>query len=187
MTDPIPGCEAAPKDESDLFEWSSTIQGPENSPYMGGTFLLDIHFPDDYPFKAPKVRLSRKEGWKDDWERRLIPADPLLALAKTRSVSLIRHLFIDQLCSLLYQVKFRTRIYHCNINRKGEICVDILKNNWSAAITLTQLLLSICALLVECNPEDPLEAEIAQQFIRDRSGHDKVAKEWTRKFALRDL
>lgn len=57
MLDPVPGCIAAPKDDTNLFEWSSTIQGPENSPYAGGTFLLDINFAEDYPFKAPKVRL----------------------------------------------------------------------------------------------------------------------------------
>ena len=57
MMEPVDGCIAAPKDESNLFEWSSTIKGPEKSPYAGGTFLMDIRFPEDYPFKAPKVRL----------------------------------------------------------------------------------------------------------------------------------
>lgn len=56
MMEPVDGCMAAPKDDSNLFEWSSTIQGPSKTPYEGGTFLMDIHFPEDYPFKAPKVR-----------------------------------------------------------------------------------------------------------------------------------
>ena len=81
------------------------------------------------------------------------------------------------------RVSFRTRIYHCNINRHGGICLDILANKWSPVLTVSHVLLSICSLLAEANPQDPLVAPIAQQFLKDRAAHDKVAKEWTRRFA----
>ena len=52
------GLSAGPKDDSDLFKWEASLQGPEGSPFEGGTFKLELEFPKDYPFKPPKAVLK---------------------------------------------------------------------------------------------------------------------------------
>ncbi len=130
---PVSNCSAGPKN-SDLTHWQATIFGPEDTPYFGGVFELDIKFTDEYPFKPPKVY-------------------------------------------------FKTPIYHCNINRQGGICLDILKDNWSPALNTSKLLLSICSLLAEPNPNDPLVSEIAELLRNNKNVHDANAREYTLKYA----
>ena len=81
------------------------------------------------------------------------------------------------------RVSFKTRVYHCNINAQGAICLDILKDQWSPALTLSKVLLSICSLLTDANPKDPLVGTIAQQYINNRAEHDKTAADWVKRYA----
>lgn len=108
------------------------------SPYASGVFFLDIHFTQDYPFKPPKyVNSTLKFLQVLDTPQHLSWKTNYLYSYK------IYH----------NRVVFKTKIYHCNIATNGSICLDILKDNWSAALTISKVLLSIVSLMTDPNPK----------------------------------
>ncbi|KAG8078938.1 hypothetical protein GUJ93_ZPchr0007g3387 [Zizania palustris] len=82
------------------------------------------------------------------------------------------------------KMQFITRVWHPNISsQSGAICLDILKDQWSPALTLKTALLSLQALLSAPAPNDPQDAVVAQQYLRDYSTFSATARYWTEAFA----
>jgi len=134
LKEPLENITAGPINEDNLFNWTATLIGPDDTPYAGGLFYLNIHFSTNYPFKAPDI-------------------------------------------------KFNNRIYHPNINETGQICIDILKNEWSSALSIGRVLLSISSLLSDPNPNDPLNVDAANLYKKNIQQFNQKAREYTLKYA----
>ena len=65
--------------------------------------------------------------------------------------------------------------------------LDILNKNWSPALTVSKLLLSISSLLSDPNPDDPLDLRAAEVYNKSREEYFATAKTYTMKYANGEL
>nr|XP_011462660.1 PREDICTED: ubiquitin-conjugating enzyme E2 11-like [Fragaria vesca subsp. vesca] len=80
-------------------------------------------------------------------------------------------------------IKFLTKVYHPNIDENGNIYIDILEEDqWNPIQTIESLLLSICSLLDDPNPVDPLNPS-SNLFKTNKQEFNKMARKWTKNYA----
>lgn len=80
------------------------------------------------------------------------------------------------------RVTFQTPIYHPNIDNKGRICLDLLnmppKGRWRPTFSLQNLLHALRDLLANPNADDPLMADIAQEYKMNRQEFERKARKF---------
>ncbi|KAL3518964.1 hypothetical protein ACH5RR_021553 [Cinchona calisaya] len=81
------------------------------------------------------------------------------------------------------KVVFKTRIYHCNVDSTGNVSLDILKDSWSPALTISKVLIALVSIFTNPDTYKPLVPGIAHLYSTDRAKHDELAAEWTMRFA----
>ena len=56
QSDPLANWTAAPEVDN-MYHWKGVMTGAKDTPYANGKFIFHINFPQDYPFKPPKLKL----------------------------------------------------------------------------------------------------------------------------------
>ncbi|DBA01718.1 TPA: hypothetical protein N0F65_010128 [Lagenidium giganteum] len=74
-------------------------------------------------------------------------------------------------------VKFITKMFHPNIYNDGQICLDILQNQWSPIYDISAILTSIQSLLCDPNPNSPANSEAARLFQENRREYNRRVRE----------
>eukprot|EP00920_Eleutheroschizon_duboscqi_P040251 GHVT01096495.1.p1 GENE.GHVT01096495.1~~GHVT01096495.1.p1 ORF type:complete len:215 (-),score=43.99 GHVT01096495.1:866-1510(-) len=123
QADPPHGVSGSPLSD-DIMRWQAIIFGPEDTPWEGGVFELEMKFSSDYPNKPPLVR-------------------------------------------------FVSHLFHPNVYNDGNICLDILQNQWSPIYDISAILTSIQSLLSDPNPNSPANQEAARLYAENRREYNR--------------
>ena len=144
---------AAHATNAEKTEWSAAIVGPEDTPYSGGVFYLQLHCPPEYPLKPPTARFITKiyhcnvsnegevchEILRDKWS-------PVLTLAQVL-------------------VSIKSLLMNPNLGFSG---IDGYAS---------------FPALKDSEGAESAERAKCEQFKNDRAKYDQIAQEWTDKHA----
>ncbi|XP_077789163.1 ubiquitin/ISG15-conjugating enzyme E2 L6 isoform X2 [Podarcis muralis] len=82
------------------------------------------------------------------------------------------------------KVTFKTPIYHPNVDEKGQVCLPIVSNeHWRPSTKADQVIAELIVLVNKPDPDHPLRADLADEFIQDHEHFLSKAEEQTSKFS----
>lgn len=152
---PPPGCSIKLANEDDINLWDVTMDGPPESPYTVSLINLKS--------KQRNVLIA-EQGGKFHIQITLPKEYPFKPPTLT----------------------FRTKIYHPNVTNddRGAMCLGILRaDEWKPPNKIADVLKLVIAVLKAPQPDDAVEAGIADEFKNNRKQFDKTAHEWVKKYA----
>jgi peroxin-4 len=139
-----------------LLVWKAWIRGPVDTPYDGGVFELDIRCGSEYPLTPPAIKFITKVSTR----------------INRVGFAYNGHSVTHCLQFHLQSYSFVHQIFHPNVHfRTGDICLDILKKEWSPAWGLQAACRAVLALLSDPDASSPLNCD-AGNMIR---GNDMLA------------
>ncbi|UJR30773.1 hypothetical protein I4U23_018293 [Adineta vaga] len=83
-------------------------------------------------------------------------------------------------------VRFITKIFHPNINIHGDIGLDSFGSNWSLALTISKVLISVQSLLSDPYSHICMNRQAADLYTNDREQYEQKARRWTWAYAMHD-
>jgi ubiquitin-conjugating enzyme (huntingtin interacting protein 2) len=102
---------------------------------------VDIVIPEDYPFSPPKMKFITK------------------GTAAKSGLAQFAEFLLTSVAGIC------TIVWHPNVSSvTGAICLDILKDQWSPALTMKTAMLSLQALMCSPEPNDPQDAVVATMY-----------------------
>jgi ubiquitin-conjugating enzyme E2 D/E len=110
------------------------------------------------------------------------------------TVTILFYLFYIHIFFLYYsypmrppKVQFITKIFHPNISRHGDVGLDSIHYNWSLALTISKVLISIQSLLTDPYCDVCMEPAIGSLYSKNRQEFERISRLWTWKYAMHDF
>jgi len=82
------------------------------------------------------------------------------------------------------KVKCDTRIFHPNIDLQGNVCLNILREEWKPVLSISSVIYGVLYLFSEPNPNDPLNQEAAKLLRDNQSDFDRTVKKTLKGYAI---